>query len=259
MEKKTARTLWIVVIVLLTAMTLIYVSHTVPEKKASPPPSAPGNKYGFARVRQRISDFKYTTHIGSRKTLSIECRHLSLHKRKIGPVRFGLMRELKLETALIKFYRYSGVAARSIPSGRTSNNSPAINPIRQSASHQDKSGQYGMEDSFGRMVAENKLLPHGLKKLSYIFIRRGTLEFYLDGKIESRISADKIKMNILKKKVSLISNVKVESQNRKLTLDRLELNPENMQLKGGAYILETPDGRRSGKKIITDYTLRNIH
>jgi len=236
MKKKLIRLLWILSAALITAVSFLYFHHRVPEAppSSSTLPTPAGRKYNFARVSQRMSEFEYTIHTGSRKTISIKCKYLSIHKRKLGIVRFGLMRELILETAHINFYRYTDV----------SGNKPGLNQIGE---------------TLRQKADETKLLSGQLKNLSLILIHQGTLKFYMDDKLESQISADRMEIDLLKKRVRLYSRVEIDARNRKLTLDRLELNPENMQLEGGEYVLKTSEGTRSGKKIITDYTLGNIH
>lgn len=213
-------------------------------------------RYQYARLPQTIKGFKYMGYADSRQRIKIRCRHFAVHRKKIGFVRFKLMKQAVLYDADIQFFLY--------PEKKTPKKSGAATQNKVFDS-QDNAGNMKFADvlepedfqrSFQELSEKDSPLFSKFHNISSILVRGITLQFYYDDIVISSISANSARLKLSGRKFFFTGNVTIISGKRKLMLDRLELNPDTMLLTGTDYTFCSPEGEETGHNITTDLILK---
>lgn len=187
----------------------------------------------YAVPSQRIRGLKFSKYSGSKKVLSIKCRHLAIRRKKLGFVRFNLMKEAVLEEGAVNIFQYTD----SEKTGTSDNT--------------------GI-DAFDMMFSKDSAFLPGSGRISSVIIHPVTVKFYTNQTLETIISARSAEIRLTRRKFMFEDNVTVRSGERKLVLDTLELNPDNKRLIGNDYVLYTSKGKTSGRSITTGFDLKRI-
>ncbi|MFH2093245.1 MAG: hypothetical protein ABIJ31_12860 [Pseudomonadota bacterium] len=195
--------------------------------------------YKYARSSHRINKFSYTGYADTKKILSIQCRYLSIHRKKIGGLRFNLIKEAVLEDGLVQLYRYTKPAEGQADTASLPGNSDLAHALKEITSK------------------DSKLLSN-FKNVASIMIQPVKIEIFTNNTSTTKITAGSAFFNLTEQNIVFSKDVTVICAGRTLRLDRLEFNPENEQLAGSDYVLNTPDGESSGKHITTDLNLVKV-
>jgi len=223
-------------IMLITGLSLVFfivTSKNQPDQKNK-------NKtgYRYAKPSQSITGFRYDGHTDSKHLISITCRNLTIRRKKMGFVRFALMKEAILTEGVIKFYTYTDT--KKLPSD-------------DDAAMLDDAG---IQKALESIISKDSKLLSNFPNVSSIIIHPVLIEFYKNKQLATSISAQSGTISLSRRKIIFKKTVVVISGKRKLMLDRLELNPENKLLTGTDYVLYSPDGKTAGKSITTDFSLQ---
>lgn len=233
----------------ITGVSLIWFTITsppLPDKTHTSKNSQHKTGYRYAKPAQNIKDFKYNGYAGSTRLLSIQCRNLMIHRKKTGFIRFALMKEAVLDQGVIQFHNCIGTKTATTETDTTNPNTAGLDAA-------------GIQKSLGTIISKNSNLLSNFQNVSSIIIRPVTIEFYNKKTLATSISALYSAINLTRQKIIFKKNVIVISGNRKLMLDRLELNPENGLLTGTDYVLYSPEGKIKGKRITTDINLQKVY
>lgn len=218
-------------IMLITGLSLIFFIITPKNQPDLKKKNKTG--YRYAKPFQSINGFRYDGHTDSKHLISITCRNLTIRRKKTGFVRFALMKEAILKDGLIKFYTYTDT-----------NKAPLDADIQK---------------ALGMITSKDSKLLSNFQNISSIIVRPVTIEFYNNKQLATSISASSCVISLSRRKIIFKKPVAVISGKRKLMLDRLELNPENRLMTGTNYILFSPEGKTSGKRITTDFNLQKVY
>jgi hypothetical protein len=203
--------------------------------------------YGYARPAHRIKDFTYTSHVGEKKEIFIQCSYLTVSRKKIKGIRLGLIKEAVLVNGVIRLYQYPRENNRKSPE--------KTEPDQNSTSQ----GAQKPRDVLEAIAAKDSPLVSSFKNVVSVSIHPVVVELYTHNQLATKITARSAVFDLTQRVIIFSGRVHVFSENRELILDRLTLNPENKQLTGTDYRLITPDGNTSGKQIITDLYLGKIN
>ncbi len=241
-------------------MFFIFKLSTQPDQHHKIKPAGNKTGYQYAKPSQRINGFKYLGYKGSKCVLSINSRNLIIHRKKIGFLRFALIKEAFLENGVIKFYSYTDINAASNKAINTASDS-ARDTTAFSDSGNDAAtfSNADIAKSFGLMVSKKSQLLSNFKNVTSIRISPVLIEFYKDKRLMTSLSALSVTMNLFRQKIVFKQKVTVISGKRKLIVDRLEFKPGDNLITGTNYILSYPEGDITGKKIITDFNLQKIY
>ncbi|WP_300461046.1 hypothetical protein [Desulfobacula sp.] len=225
----------------ITGLALIYLmvtSRTPPDTKTETPAHQNKKTYRYAKPSQRIRGFQYDGYEASHHLLSIRSSQVTIRRKKMGFVRFALIKEALFEEGHIKLYM-------------------PVDP--QTAINPDTDGiadPAGLQRALGLMTSKDSKLLSNFKNVSSILIRPVIIEMYNDNRLATSISGGSCAISLTRRNIIFTGSVIVISGNRKLMLDRLALNPENTLLTGTDYVLYTPKGKTAGKQITTDLSLQ---
>jgi hypothetical protein len=227
-------------VALIVFLWFLFVSQTPPQKNKN----TQNTGYRYAKPIQSITGFEYTQNLGSKRLVSITSRHFAIQRKKLGFLRFALMKEAVFSDALIKLYLY--------PEEKKDNSPDIVPPITEVRS----------EDIVGSLeilMAKDSKLVSTLKNVSTIIIHPVRIEFYFKAELVLSISAMSGNLGVSDRKVFFTRNVVVISGDRKMVVDRLELNPDTRVLMGTDYVFYAPEGETSGNHITTDFNLRKVY
>ncbi len=215
-----------------------------------PPSPAPGSQpkntgSRYAKPPQRVEALDYTEYEGSRRIFSLGCRHLAVHRKKTGFVRFALMKEAVLSDAHMKLYLYP-----EEPSGYRDDSGMPVNPAEPLIP-----GPKQVKKPLETLTRKESRLLSQFQNITSIRAFPVTLEVYVHGQLASSLSAGLCTITLSTKKIEFTQKVVLVSGPRKLSLDRLELNPDTMLLTGNQWVLHAPEGESAGQQITTDFSL----
>jgi hypothetical protein len=217
----------------------LFFFHTAP-----PPQKKTENKRNiYAKPIQSITGFEYTQNIGAKRLISIKSRHFAIQRKKIGFLRFALMREAVFSDAQIKLYLY--------PEEKTAPSRDRLSPVLN-VSSEDIVG------SLELLMAKDSKLVSKLKNVSAIMVHPVQIAFYYKEVPVLSISAQSAHLGLADRKIFFTRNVVVISGDRKMRVDRLEVNPDTKELIGTDYVLSSPEGETSGSHITTDFKLTKV-
>jgi len=198
-------------------------------------------RYRYAKPSQSITDFQYDGHADSKHLISINCRNFTIRRKKIGFIKFALMKEAILNDGIIKFYTYTDT--KTVTSG------PDTEMLDDA----------GIQKALGLITSKDSKLLSNFKNISSLIIHPIKIEFYTDKQLVTSIFALSATISLSRQKIIFKKKVTIISGERKLMLDRLELNPENKLLTGTDYVLYTPEGKTAGKSITTNLSLQKVY
>lgn len=206
----------------------------------------------YAKPRQRIKGFRYDGYDGANHLLSITSRNLTISRKKLGFVRFGLMKEAILEDGHITFFHTTDPQIKQITKmGAGANIAAAVDgPVPDDTI---------IKKALGLMISRDKSSTRlaGFKGVSAIIVRPVKIELYKDKQITLSISALSAVFSPVNGKIIFTKRVVIISGNRKLMLDRVELNPENSLLTGTNYVFYSSGVKQTqGRRITTDFSLQ---
>jgi hypothetical protein len=227
-------------------LILFAVSKWQTEKK-NPGVHKEENGYQYARKPHRIKDFTYTSHVGEKKEIVIQCSYLTVNRKKIKGLRLGLIKEAVLVNGVIQLYQYP------------QNTNPASPETVVSDQNNTSPGSQKYRNVLETIAAKDSPLVSSFKNVTSVTIHPVVVELYTHNQLATKITARSAVFDLTQRNIIFSGQVHVLSGNRELSLDRLTLNPENKQLAGTDFQLTTPDGHTSGKQIITDLYLRKIN
>lgn len=230
-------------IMLLLGLSLIFVILTTGNKPDQENENDKNKtRYRYAKSSQSINDFRYDGHAGSKHLISINCRNLTIRRKKIGFIRFALMKEAILKDTVIKFYTHTDT-------------NKTLDAGNDTVRLEDADIQKALE----MITSKDSKLLSNFKNISSIIIQPVIIEFYTNRQLATSISAFSATINLSRQTIIFRKNVIVISGKYKLMLDRLELNPENRLLTGTDYALYSPHGKTAGKTITTDFSLQKVY
>lgn len=227
-------------VALIVFLWVLFVSQTSPPQNKN----TENTGYRYAKPIQSITGFEYTQHLGSKRLVSITSRHFAVQRKKLGFLRFALMKEAVFSDALIKLYLY--------PEEKKENSQNIFPPISEVRSED-------IVRSLEVLMAKDSKLVSTLKNISAIIIHPVRIEFYVKEERVLSISAMSGNLGLSDRKIFFTRNVVVISGHRKMVVDRLELNPDTRVLMGTHYVLSAPEGETSGSHITTDFNLRKVY
>ena len=236
---------WFLIIAIFSG-TLLLVNAIYQITKENPQDSEKKRGYQYAKPYQQIKNLTYTSHINAQKKIVIQCKYFTIKRKKIGGLGFGMMKEAILYDGMIQLYHYP----QQIPnlSAHTANSS------ENSTRVDDENTQ----DLFQTLISKDSPLLSGVKNIASVSIKPVTIELFANNELSTEIRARSAVFNLKQGTILFSGKVRVLSGQRELLVGTLELNPENKQLTGKNYTLNTPEGKKSGKQIITDLYLRKI-
>jgi hypothetical protein len=214
--------------------------------KENPQYSEKKREYHYARPYQQVKALTYTSHINAQKKLVIKCKYFTIKRKKIGGLRFGMMKEAIFYDGVIQLYQY--------PQQIHNSSAHTADSHENSTRVDDKKPQ----DIFQTLISKDSPLISGVKNIASVSIKPVTIELFANTELSTKISARSAVFNLKQGTILFSDKVCVLSGQRELLVDTLELNPENKQLTGNNYTLSTADGKTSGKRIVTDLYLRKI-
>jgi hypothetical protein len=243
---------------------------------AKKPAKNPG--YSYAKPSQRIKGFKYDGYDGPHHLLSITCRSLIISRKKLGFVRFGLMKEAILTNGHFKFFQITGtntdtglkesVGDKESIGGKGNADFKGNAGVLESkgvkatgtaqSANIEGAGIDGtaIKKAMGLMISKDSKQVSGFKGVVSIIVKPVKIELYAKKLPVMSISAMSAVIQPVKGKIIFKKRVVVISNKRKLMLDRLELNPENGLLTGTNYVLYASGVQKAvGKHITTDFGL----
>jgi len=226
-------------VALIVFLGILFFSQTAPP----PDKNTENTRARYAKPIQSITGFEYTQNLGSKRLISITSRHFAIKRKKIGFLRFALMKEAVFSDALIKLYLYPE---------EKSDTSPDIGAPILKVNAED------IVKSLDILMAKDSKLVSILKNVAAIMIYPVRIEFYFKEERVLSISAMSCALGLSDRKIIFTRNVVVISGDRKMKVDRLELNPDNRALIGTNYVLYTPEGETSGNHITTDFNLTKV-
>jgi hypothetical protein len=240
MNKKKYKPIILTTLVI-TGLTLIFfivTSKNRTAKKTETPTHQNKKAYRYAKPSQRIKGFQYDGYEKSHHLLSVRSSQVTIRRKKMGFVRFALIKEALFEEGHIKLY------------------TPVDTQTAINSSTEGISDPASLQRVLGLMTSKDSKLLSNFKNVSSILIRPVTIEVYHDKHLATSISAGSGAISLTRQTIIFTGSVIVISGKRKLMLDRLALNPENTLLTGTDYVLYTPEGKTTGKQITTDLSLQ---
>jgi hypothetical protein len=243
MKYESKKYLKIILLCLPVALIVFFGSLSFFQTAPPPDKTTENTRSRYAKPIQSITGFEYTQNLGSKRLVSIISRHFAVQRKKVGFLRFALMKEAVFSDALIKLYLYPE---------EKSDTSPDI------AAHALKVSSEDIVRSLETLMAKDSKLVSTLKNVSAIIIHPVRIEFYVKEELFLSISAMSGNLGLSDRKIFFTRNVVVISGHRKMVVDRLELNPDTMVLMGTHYVLYTPEGETSGNHITTDFNLTKV-
>ena len=218
-------------------------------------------KYRYAKPSQRINNFSFDQHKGSKRVLSIRSRNLIVRRGKIGGLKFALVKKAVLNDGIIKFY-YETASENN--SKHDSKIIPKITPKRNANNDtkiisSNNINNKELTKTFDLIASKESKLLSVLKNVSSIVIHPVTIEFYNNQQLATSIAASSAVIKLSTKKIVFKHNVTVISGKRQLTVDSLEFNPENRLMTGTNYVFISQDETIKGKTITTDLSLQKVY
>ena len=184
--------------ILIAAATIFFIHHHFITQDAHKPGSK-GVHSAFSKPFLDITGFRYTRTENTQRKFVIQADRLYLQKRKIGFVRFGLMKELIIDNATINFYKASD----------------------QKIDFETLIKGAFKAKSNGGLTPEAGMLP---KSLSKILISPVTLKILSEeGKPITTISANSLTFNLKNRPLVFDGNVQIHSGNRVLNAHSLSV------------------------------------
>jgi hypothetical protein len=235
--------LWSVMVSVFSGTLFLFAVSKWQTETKDPAVSREEPGYRYARATHRIKDFTYTSHVGEKKELFIQCSYLTVNRKKIKGIRLGLIKEAVLVNGVIRLYQYPRENNRNSPE-KAGSDQNSTSP-----------GTQKPRDILETIAAKDSPLVSSFKNVVSVTIHPVVLELYTHNQLATKITARSAVFDLTQQAIIFSGRVHVLSENRELILDRLTLNPENKQLTGSNYRLTTPDGNTSGKQIITDLYL----
>ena len=240
---------------------LIFIGIRSGDQTSSKAPEIENKKsqkrYRYAKPSQRINNFSFDQHKGSKRVLSIRSRNLIVRRGKIGGFKFALVKEAVLNDGIIKFYYETASDNNSKNDSHMGSTNNADSDTKNIDSNNIDNKE--LTKTFDLITSRNSKFLSVFKNVSSIVIHPVTIEFYNNQQLATSIAAASAVIKLATKKIIFKHNVTVISGKRQLTVDSLEFNPENRLLTGTDYVFISQGETKKGKTITTDLNLQRVY
>jgi hypothetical protein len=227
--KKLRIVIGLIVMVCVGGTISLFIRH-----RASIPSIEPKDILGRQSTSQRLEfrGFRYDGNLGGKRVISIKADRFSIEKKKLGFLRFGLMNVALFENAFIRIYG-----------------------DKPDESHENSKQKLSFKGSFSKET----LPSFPVKRISSIVMEPIDVELHDEHSAVTRISAASATLGLRKRIIVFKGDVRVVSEDRVLTADRLNLLLETAVIKtGGNFLLKAPGKQREGHRLTTDIFLRPV-
>jgi hypothetical protein len=214
---------------LICGVTFLYISDSVKHSSQNK-----SNHLSFRKKKDLIiKGFRFSGYHEGCKTLTIKAAKFSVEKKKIGILKFSLLRYARFRGAEINFYV---------------NNDPSAAGLR------DK------KDISIKGVFSKETLPASLLKgASSVIFEPVRINFCLDDTPVTEIHAKRATIDPLQRRIVLEGKIVATAAPNRLSTNRLMIYPEKGIIEvNHNFVLKIEDEQITGEKLITDLFLKKM-
>jgi hypothetical protein len=223
--------LGLILIFIIAALTLTYIAHNPPPTSASRQPATESSRF---EARHEIKGFRFDSIKNGRPIFSVMADRISIEKKKIGFLRFALMKEARLENGFIKLFK--------------SDPGPEDTPHNQDF--------HSWKFDAGSILPKVLLSSMPVKNISGVSCEPVTVEFYDTQLLHTRIQADSATITGKKHKIRFKGNVSITSEGKTLKAGKVTFNPDNVLFTvDGPFQLHNQKRQIEGTRLTADLFL----
>ena len=200
-----------------------HLNHLQPvENKVSKNKSS----YNFPKRQMDVRGFDYRGVQNEKTVLAIKADRFSSHKKRLGPFRIGLFKEVTFDNAVFEIYEYDisqGMPDKNLETAGLklySSGENSIYPIYRHIQSNTKNANYG--NWLSGEIFQN----FPIKGITGINASPIKIQFYRNELVISELSADRGFFDIVKNSVILKGNAKAICGDRTMFAEQLILNPK---------------------------------
>ncbi len=251
-RKITTLVFGIVLVVGSVGWLLIYHGNsTLPTDKL------PENEHSPKRssFQHEIKGVSYNGIHQGKKTISIKADKFRVQNKKIGVLRFGLMREAKFENAQIHIY-----GKKRLPNGMPFGGLTSHEKIGLHNKNNKQIPPEKMELSFEEAFSKSLIAALPIKGVRSIIMKPVEMVIHDDREaVVSQINAREAVVRPKKNDILFTGNVKMVSGDSVLFTERLRLLPKKSIVKvDGKFKLSSIEGKRKGQEMTATLYLRPL-
>jgi len=182
--------------------------------------------------------FRYDRNCDGKKILSIKADRFTIDKKKLGPLKFSLMNVARFDNVFIQIFGTS----------------------RRTENSYEKLHVRNMEDlTFKDAFSKKTLSSFPVKRISSLILKPIYVEIYDEQSLVTSISSASAALGLTNRNILFRGAVRVVSNARVLTADRLILQLEKPTLRIlGRFSFKTHGKQWEGNQLITDIFLRPV-